>query len=516
MIDVPGVGKMDAMQVFMDMLLNSDYWKSQKIITEREKPVQDILGISGNMATFNDFFDKSGNYKLRSFVDESFRKKPADRNTFDKEIIKVDERANICMMVLNGSMLKIFPLQASKNNSWVAWDDSLAMQPLGGSLSILNDDLQLQRFSFRSMMALYMQEVYKGAKYGNYDRADKIMGYMNNIQRQSSAANILPSERKVALEIHYNKSKIFTNLLWFYCYISLALLVLCFIDILSARKNRLVDGITWLFIGLLGLAFLYHTYGMILRWYLTEHAPWSTGYEALLLIGWGGVLAGFFFIRNSKITLAATSLLAFFVLLTATISSYDPQLTNLQPVLKSYWLIIHVACLTISYGFLGLGAVLGLITMLIYIVKTKKNQDRLDLVTTELTHINEMTLTIGLFLATIGTFLGGIWANESWGKYWGWDAKETWALVIVITYTIILHLRFIKDMRGEFIFNVGAVLGSASVMMTFFGVNYYLSKGLHSYAAGEKTIFPMWAWVAIFGVLALITIAGIRQKRLKR
>ena len=173
-----------------------------------------------------------------------------------------------------------------------------------------------------------------------------------------------------------------------------------------------------IFIALLGIAFLYHTFGMGLRWYLTGHAPWSNGYEALLLVAWGGILAGFCFLRYSKITLAATALLAFIMLMVAGLSSYDPQLTNLQPVLKSYWLILHVAGITISYGFLGLCFILGLMTMFLYLFKTSKNNQRLDLLIKELTYINEMNMEIGLFLATVGTFLGGIWANVSWGRYW--------------------------------------------------------------------------------------------------
>jgi cytochrome c-type biogenesis protein CcsB len=250
---------------------------------------------------------------------------------------------------------------------------------------------------------------------------------------------------------------------------------------------------------------------MILRWYLTGHAPWSNGYESLILIAWGGLLAGFSFARYSRITLAATALLAFFILMTASHSSYDPQLTNLQPVLKSYWLIIHVATLTISYGFFGLGFILGLMNLVIYLFKTVKNSSRLDLIISELTRINEMNLIVGIVLATIGTFLGGVWANESWGRYWGWDAKETWALVIVIAYTLVLHLRFIPKLRSHYVFNVASIMGFGSVIMTFVGVNYYLSKGMHSYGAGDTPVFPLWAWGIIFSVIALAVFSGIKQ-----
>jgi cytochrome c-type biogenesis protein CcsB len=514
--DVEGVGKMGAVQVLADMPLNVEFWKTQKIIYIREKSVQDVLGIDGKYASFNDFFDDKANYKLRDIAEKTFRKKQADQNAFDKEIIKVDERANVCMMAFNGSLLKIFPDQSSADNSWISWDDSLAHAPMNGSLKILNEDLQLRVFNANNIFGLYLQELYKSTKSGDYSRPDKILGYISSIQRQPLVARIVPSEKMINNEITYNKSKIFVNLRNWYSMLSLSLLALAFIDVLRSKKSKIITFLLNACIVLLAACFVYHTYGLILRWYITGHAPWSSGYEALLLIAWGGLLAGFFFIRNSKITLAATALLAFFILMTAGLSDYDPQLTNLQPVLKSYWLVIHVATITISYGFLGLGFILGLITMFVYLFKNQKNYRRLDMITKELTHINEINLTVGVFLAAVGTFLGGIWANESWGKYWGWDAKETWALVIVITYTIVLHLRFASKLKGEYIFNIGSVLGYASVLMTFFGVNYYLSKGLHSYASGDTPVFPMWAWGAIFSVFALIIGAGYRQKFIKR
>jgi cytochrome c-type biogenesis protein CcsB len=293
------------------------------------------------------------------------------------------------------------------------------------------------------------------------------------------------------------------------------LLVLAFIENLRIKRSKLVGTLLNVFTVILGLAFLYHTFGIGLRWYLTGHAPWSNGYETLVFVAWGGLLAGFSFARNSKITLASTALMAFFILMTAGHSMYDPQLTNLVPVLKSYWLIIHVATLTISYGFLGSGFILGLINMLLYWFKSKNNHKRLHLTIKELTYISEMNLSIGLALATIGTFLGGVWANESWGRYWGWDAKETWALVIVVAYAVVLHLRLIPKLKGAFTFNVASIIAFGSVIMTFVGVNYYLTKGMHSYGAGDTPVFPLWAWGIIFSVILLVVGAWFRENRFK-
>jgi cytochrome c-type biogenesis protein CcsB len=425
--------------------------------------------------------------------------------------MKVDERMNICLMMFEGSFLKIFPEQSSNEDVWISPSDTGAFIPLTGPVNIIKRELNLEVLSYNSLMHSYFNDLLKAIKTGDYSKPDKILGFFEAIQRNSASSELLPSGSKIKLEVRYNNSRIFTKLKNVYGILSIILLILAFIENLGSGKNKLLRSALYFFILLLGLAFLYHTYGLGLRWYLSGHAPWSNGYEALLLIAWGGLLAGFIYLRYSRITLASTALLGFLILMTAGHSSYDPQITNLQPVLKSYWLIIHVAVMTISYGFLGSGFILGIINLMMYLFKTPLNKLKLSRTSEELTNINEMNLTIGLVLATLGTFLGAIWANESWGRYWGWDAKETWALVIIITYAIILHFRLVPKLKSEFIFNAASVVGFGSVIMTFVGVNYYLSKGLHSYASGETPVFPVWAWVIIISIFILVVAGGIKE-----
>ena len=511
--EVEGKGKMNTMQAFMDMMLDPELWQEQKIIYVPQKAIRDIIGINSEYASFRDFFDERQAYKLDTYINESFRKKQNEKNKTDREILKVDERLNLFYMTINGSILKIFPEQDSKNHKWISWDEKSASIPLSGSINIINEELKLKTFNYASLLQAYMFELSNATQNGDYTKADKIMGYISDIQKQYTDPSILPSETKIAAEVFYNKANIFVFLKNIYMIMSVLLLVFAFIENVKSGNNKLISIILNVLTIILGLAFLYHSFGMALRWYITGHAPWANGYEALILVGWGALIAGFSFAKHSKITLAATTLLAFFVLMTASHSSYDPQLTNLQPVLKSYWLIIHVATLTVSYGFLGLGFIMGIMNLLIYLIKNKSNEKRLDLLITENTYIIEMNLIIGLMLATIGTFLGAVWANESWGRYWGWDAKETWALIIVITYTIATHMRFIPKLNNKFAFNVASVLSFASVIMTFVGVNYYLSKGMHSYGAGDTPIFPLWAWGTIFAVFILIISASVKENR---
>lgn len=507
-----GKPTMDAMAVMVDMIVDPEYWKRQKMIYVREKSVGDVIGIDGKYASFNDFLNEGSQYKLSQLVEDAFRKSPAQQNAFDKELIKVDERVNLYFMMLQGSLMKIFPTE-SKSKKWVDWNDSLALQPLKGTIEIINKDLQLKEFNYSGILRSYFQSLTAGYHSGDFSQSEKILGYIKDIQKNNILAEEFPSESKISAEIKYNKRNIFNKLKGYYALVSILLILFAFMSNLGTRHSKWLGWCQAICIGLLAFVFLYHTYGMGLRWYLAGHAPWSNGYETLLLVAWSVVLAGFFFIKNSTIVQAATAFLASMILMTAGHSNYDPQLTNLQPVLQSYWLIIHVAVITISYGFLALGFILGIVNMFLYLFKSSKNSITADLLINELTFINEKNLQIGLFLATMGTFLGGIWANESWGRYWGWDAKETWALIIIIVYSIIAHLRLVPQLRGTYIFNVSSILGFGSVIMTFVGVNYYLSKGLHSYASDEKSIFPLWGWVVIVVLIALIAAAGIKEKK---
>ncbi|MHC1706610.1 MAG: cytochrome c biogenesis protein CcsA [Bacteroidales bacterium] len=514
--DIPGKGKMNALQVYLDIMMDGQFWQQQKIIYIREESVREVLGINGKYASILDFYDKQSKYKLAEITETSFRKKQSEQNKFDKEIIKLDERLNVFISALNGSSLKIFPHIGSPTNTWLHTNDSLSFVPLTGPLAMLGNELQLPQVTYSNILRSYFVKVTESAQSGDYSAPEKILSIIESVQRQYTPEEILPSNKMVRLEIYYNEAEIFIKLRNWYGILSLVLLFLAFADTIRAGQSKFINWGLKFTIGVLAFTFVYFSFGMGLRWYLSGHAPWSNGYEALLLMAWGSLLAGFIFSRYSSITLAATVLLAASMLMTASHSSYDPQLTNLQPVLKSYWLIIHVAIITISYGFLGLGFVLGIIYMFISLFKNKKNKNKLTLLGEELTHINEMNLTVGLFLATLGTFLGGIWANESWGRYWGWDAKETWALVIVIVYAMILHFRMVPKMKSAFVFNVGSIFGFGSVLMTFIGVNYYLSKGLHSYAADDNKVFPGWAWGLIMGIFLLIILAGIKERSLKQ
>jgi cytochrome c-type biogenesis protein CcsB len=318
------------------------------------------------------------------------------------------------------------------------------------------------------------------------------------------------------MEISYNKMSIFKNSSMMYLTFGFILLIIFFIRIFikpSPRASRIFKRIGQVITGLMIIAFVYHGVGLGFRWYISGHAPWSNGYEAVIFIAWVTMIAGFAFSRKNPVIIAGTAILAAMMIFVTEMNLLDPEITPLQPVLKSYWLMIHVAIITGSYGFLGLGAILSLVNLKLYIFRTQKNGKIVTLNINELTYVSEMTITIGLFMLTIGTFLGGIWANESWGRYWGWDPKETWALVSVLVYAVILHLRYIPALRSKFVFNVVSLWGYSAILFTFFGVNFYL-VGLHSYAQGEGLGRIPPDIIATVVIFVLFTVfAAIRNKQ---
>ena len=258
--------------------------------------------------------------------------------------------------------------------------------------------------------------------------------------------------------------------------------------------------------------FVLHTLGLFARAYVSGHAPWSDAYESMIYVAWATVGIGLAFGRKSDLTIAATSFVSSMILMIAHWSWMDPEIANLVPVLDSYWLMIHVSVIVGSYGPFTLSMILGIVSLILIIITNKRNKKKIDINLQELTIINELSLTVGLIMLTIGNFLGGQWANESWGRYWGWDPKETWALISIMVYAFVLHMRLIPGLKGKWMFNLMSIVAFASIMMTYFGVNFYLT-GLHSYASGDKVITPSFVYYSILFVFILGTFSFFRYKK---
>lgn len=498
-----GYNGLTPVQVLLEMMTDPQDWQSKALIKVSNKELRKIIGIEGSHATFNDFLDSEqpNGYKLSRHIESAYAKAPAQRNKFDKEIVNIDERVNILYKMLSGGFLTLFPIPDAADNKWISVVDAQS-----------HTDRNLAVIAYR-LIQNYHQGLMQGKKGGNYTTAEEALNKVAEYQSIEGAA-IYPSEFKTRLEIFYININLFSKLALGYIVLGLLLLLYRFILLLfpTLKTKRWIDKSGfWIVLSF----FTAHTLGLAIRWYISGHAPWSNGYETLIYISWSACLAGLIFSRRSPITLAVTTVLAAISLLVAGMSWMSPELTNLVPVLKSYWLIIHVAVITASYGFLGMGALLAMVNLALITLRTSKNSLRIQLTIKELTYIAEMALIAGLYLLTIGSFLGGVWANESWGRYWGWDPKETWALVTILVYAFITHMHKIKGLRGEFAFSTAALLGFSSVLMTFFGVNYYLS-GLHSYAHGDPPPIPTGVFVALGLVATLLLTAWMKERQWRK
>ncbi len=486
-------------QVYLGMSVFPDYWQHTAMIKVKNKELTALLGIEGNKAAFVDFFNHGvdGSYKLSRFVQEAFAQKPAQRTAFQKEVIKADEKVNILYMIFSGQMARIFPSPNHPENLWLSMDD--ASKDL--------DTLYISRFS--TAYSQYVVSVRNAAQSGSWSAPSKLLQRIDGIQQQYGG-EVLPNSPKVRAELLSNRLLIFERLIPLYGITGFLLLLIVFLQIFTTRQQA--RGVMQLFRWVLIFGFAAQTFGIALRWYIAGRAPLSNGYESMVYVAWAAMLAGFIFARRNRVVLPATALLSTLILFVAHLSWMDPEITNLVPVLKSYWLTIHVAVITASYGFFGLAAILGLFNILLYAFQNQKNHTALNAHIESISVINELNMTLGLYLLTIGSFLGAVWANESWGRYWGWDPKETWALITMLVYAFVLHMRLIPSFKSTFALNLGSLVGIGAVLMTYFGVNYYLS-GLHSYAGGDSMPFPKWLIAIAIGVLVLSFYAWYNSKR---
>ncbi len=488
-------------QVILGIMAETQKWQHVPIIKVKNKELRRMLNISGTYASFADFFDfgRQDNYKLGSHVNQAYRKNPFEQNQFDKDVINIDEKVNIFYTVLTGGYLKLFPDINNPTERWYASGMELENFPEADSNFVKN------------IIPVYLESLAEANKSGDYTQVNEFVEAIGTFQRKF-AGDILAPEKKVNIELLYNKYEIFERLYKYYGMFGLLYLVLLFVNLVNpkirigiARKGL---------IGLLFIFFILQTLGLAARWYISGHAPMSNGYESMIYIGWATMLAGFLFVRKSNIALAATSVLASLTLFVAHLNWMNPEITNLVPVLKSVWLTIHVGVITASYGFFGLVMIMGLFNLLLMIFRTSKNFESFNLTIKEITLNSELSMTIGLYLLTIGSFLGGIWANESWGRYWGWDPKETWSLVTILIYTIVLHLGYIPGLTGRYLFNAFSVISFSSVLMTYFGVNYYLA-GLHSYAAGDPVPIPTFVYYTLAILFVILLMAYVNNVKLK-
>jgi len=496
---------LDANQVFVSMIEFPQFWVEVPLVYVKwqNDSLRNVVGVEKGRSKLKllDLFDEKGANKLEPYLEAATNTN--NPNQLQKDIVKVYENVYLLNTALSGSILKIFPLPNNESNKWVAYPE-LQEANFTGRDSLFT----------KNILPLYFDALRTARETGDYAQANQFLDGMKNFQKKFGA-EVMPSENKIKAEIIYNKADIFNRLYRYFALMGVLMFVFIIIQIFNEGKviNALVKFckiIIWVFFGLM-------TLGLIGRWYISGHAPWTNAYESIIYVGWATVFFGLAFGRKSNLTIASTAFVAAIILWVAHQSWLDPAISTLVPVLDSYWLMIHVAVIVASYGPFTLGMILGTTVLLLILLTTKKNLSKMELNIKELVVITELALTVGLVMLAIGNFLGAQWANESWGRYWGWDPKETWALISIMIYAFVIHARLVPGLRGNWTFSVLAIFAYGSIMMTYFGVNFYLT-GLHSYASGDVPVTPMFVvyMVAFFALLSIVSYFRYRKYYTKK
>ena len=507
-------------QVFLSVHESPQFWYNVPIIYLKSKKgdsIRKIIGLDKSVkyASLGHFLTNEGEYKLAPYLDEAY--KALAPNAYQKEFRETDQRVTLLYNTVRGNSLKIFPIPDDDNNKWISSNEYRNE----GYKEVIKDSMY-QSFVNQSFN-LYLYRLNSAKQSGAFSEVDKILDAFKKNQVKLGS-DVMLSDKKINTEILYNKYDIFKNLHYAYMLFGALLFVLLIVEIFK-EKSKAIKILIIVFKTLILLSFVAHTIGLILRWYISGHAPWSDGYESMIYVAWATMLFGLMLSSTSNkniltvlkslvitknasnLTLAAGAFVTSMLLMVAHLSWMDPAIANLPPVLDSYWLMIHVAVIVASYGPFTLSMILGITVLILMLLTNKENKEKMLLNIKELTIINEMSLTVGLVMLTIGNFLGGMWANESWGRYWGWDPKETWALISIMIYAFVIHARLVPGLRGRWTFNFMSIIAIGFIIFTYFGVNFYLS-GLHSYQSGQDLSYKYIAFA-----LLIITVLGVFSYR---
>lgn len=439
-------------QVFAGWIFDVPYWETVKMIEIKEKKAQELLGINGKWASFDDFWDSYNNYKL----DAPLKKAYKDGDTkLQKQLRDADEKFNIIRMLYGGEMLKMFPYAGKQGHmQWFA-----PGQPLG---NLKLDEKEL--VFIKKSMDYLAESIITGDKARAEEIAKKIYSYQH-----VRGKAVVPTKFRIYTETFYNKTNAQRLPVMLYLTLSLLLAIVSTLSLNNEKqkKTRLVSSVlTWVML-------LHTTLLLALRWFVSGHLPMSNGYETMQFMAWATLIVTLVMQKRFLPVKQFGPLLSSFALLVAMITDGNPQITQLMPVLQSPLLSVHVMVIMFSYALFGLTALIGLQGLIAHHRKQEEKEQ-------QLAALSQFLLYPAVALIAIGIFIGAIWANVSWGRYWSWDSKETWALITMLIYSVPLHAD-IKWLRKAQHMHIYMLLAFLSVLMTYFGVNYFLS-GMHSYA----------------------------------
>lgn len=446
-------------EVLTGWLFYYDSWKNEPIIRIKSNEARKLLEIEGNYARLKDYISTINEYKLEKMMNHI---RSGEQVTDKRGIEEADEKFNIINLVCTGAMMKIFPCRniAGKTLEWYSQSDQLPQ------------DMDNDKWVFIRKSMSYVNEMIVMKKYNDACLLlEKIKKY-----QQKECDGLLPADNKFKAEKIYNQFD-YSKSVAMAC---ICIGLICFIyycHCMASQKRTSRKAIIILNI-LLWIVFTYLSAAICLRGYVSNHLPLSNGFETMQFMAWCTLLLTFLLQRKFAMLLPFGFLLCGLTLMVSMLGESNPQITQLMPVLQSPLLSIHVVVIMIAYSLLAFIMLNG-VTAVILHQSQKECKEQIE----RLQIISQIILYPAIFLLAIGIFIGAVWANVSWGHYWGWDPKEVWALITMLVYALALHPRSLPWFHRTMFFHVFCITAFITVLITYFGVNFLLG-GMHSYANG--------------------------------
>ena len=446
-------------EVLTGWLFYYDSWKNEPIIRIKSNEARKLLEIEGNYARLKDYISTINEYKLEKMMNHI---RSGEQVTDKQGIEEADEKFNIINLVCTGAMMKIFPCRniAGKTLEWYSQSDQLPQ------------DMDNDKWVFIRKSMSYVNEMIVMKKYNDACLLlEKIKKY-----QQKECDGLLPADNKFKAEKIYNQFD-YSKSVAMAC---ICIGLICFIyycHCMASQKRTSRKAIIILNI-LLWIVFTYLSAAICLRGYVSNHLPLSNGFETMQFMAWCTLLLTFLLQRKFAMLLPFGFLLCGLTLMVSMLGESNPQITQLMPVLQSPLLSIHVVVIMIAYSLLAFIMLNG-VTAVILHQSQKECKEQIE----RLQIISQIILYPAIFLLAIGIFIGAVWANVSWGRYWGWDPKEVWALITMLVYALALHPRSLPWFQRTMFFNVLCITAFKTVLINYLGVNFILG-GMHSYANG--------------------------------
>ena len=450
-----------AEQVLSGWIFYGDEWAKEPFIRVKSGELKSTLNLP-DYCSVSQFFNKDmGGYTIGQYVQEYYN---GAQDKFHHQAGDIDGKIQLIMDLRRGVSLKVLPytftknVRATKENPFIKAGTTTWFSP--------TDKLP---YAVEKQHALYITNVfsllYGDVKAGNIDRVNIFFDKMKKYQ-QISGGNSLPSSTQYKAE-RINNAFPFATVL-FMVNLTLGFIAL-FYTIYRMTKKREVKVLDIALPILLVVSFLALTFGLILRWIISGNVPMSNGYESMLTVAWFVMLIAIFMQFRIRLVMVFGFLLSGFFLLVSHINQMDPAIGQMMPVLNSPLLSMHVSIIMMSYALLSLTFICGIMGICM-----RSHGE-------ELQALSRVFLYPALTCMGFGIFIGAIWANVSWGNYWSWDSKETWALITFMIYAVVVHTQSLPIFRKPLVYHIYITLAFLSIAMTYFGVNYFLT-GMHSYA----------------------------------